>query len=395
MAGLTRVASVAAGALLALVAVVATAAQPRMVTVTTLLRVAFTSPSRGVGLFVRSTIPAKGIGNGRCAFFTRTTTDGGASFGVAGATIGTTGCASGYLVAGVAADGAGDLFAYDPGLFVSHDGGASWRSQKMPGPLLALTAVGRSVWALRDSCSAPTSRAPTCRLTLIVSADGGRSWAQAPQQPPDRSFSLEFASSASTWLWREDAQRAVVIVPPRVLSPSANTVMLDQTLDGGTHWSSTSAPCPTGPLSVEFSIAPDGARWLACAGEPGAGEQAKSFARSLDGGRTWLAGASPCLIGTIATCHHGMPLGGYLGGLAALSPTTAFYVGGRSSLTYTRDGGRSWQVEPGFSGDASGTSEGIFVNASDGWALDEGFGGHAVLWRTRDGGTRWTRLTTA
>ena len=90
-----------------------------------------------------------------------------------------------------------------------------------------------------------------------------------------------------------------------------------------------------------------------------------------------------------------MPLGGYLGGLAALSPTTAFYVGGRSSLTYTRDAGRSWQVEPGFSGDASGTSEVSFVDASDGWALDEGFGAHAVLWRTRDRGTRWTRLATA
>jgi hypothetical protein len=392
MAALRRIASVAAGVLLALVAVVATAAQPRTVTVTTLLRVAFTSPSRGMGLFVRSTIPEKGIGNGRCAFFTRATADDGAGFGVAGATIATTSCASGYLLAGVAADGAGDVFAYGPGLFVSHDGGASWRSQKMPGPLLALTAVGRSVWALSDSCSAPTSRAPTCRLTLIVSTDGGRSWAQAPRQPPDRSFSSEF-SGPSTWLWREDAERAAVIVPPRALSTSANTVMLEQTLDGGAHWSSTSAPCPAGPLSVEFSIAPDGARWLACAGEPGTGEQAKSFARSLDGGRTWLAGASPCLIGT--TCHRGMPLGGYLGGLAALSPTTAFYVGGRSSLTYTRNSGRSWHVEPGFSGDASGTSEVTFVNASDGWALDEGFGGHAVLWRTRDGGTRWTRLKTA
>jgi photosystem II stability/assembly factor-like uncharacterized protein len=394
MAGRARIASVAAGALLALVAVVASAAQPRTVTVTPLLRVAFTSPSRGVGLFVRSTTPENGIGNGRCAFFTRATTDGGASFGVVGATIATTSCASGYLVVGFAVDGAGDVFAYGPGLFVSHDGGASWRPQKMPGTLLALTAVRRSVWALSDSCSAPTSRAPTCRLTLLVSADGGRSWAQAARQPPNRSFSSEF-SGPSTWLWREDAQRAVVIVPHASYPPSANTVILEQTLDGGAHWSSTPAPCAAAPLSVEFSIAPDGARWFACAGEPGAGEQEKSFARSLDGGRTWLAGASPCLIGTIPTCHHGMPLRGYLGGLAALSPTTAFYVGGRSSLTYTHDGGRSWHVEPDFSGDPSGTSEVTFVNATDGWALDEGFGGHPVLWRTRDGGTQWTRLNTA
>jgi len=97
------------------------------------------------------------------------------------------------------------------------------------------------------------------------------------------------------------------------------------------------------------------------------------------------------VIGT--RCHHGMPLGGYLSGLAAISAETAFYVGARSSLTATRDGGRSWTAERGFSGDASGTAEVTFVG-DDGWAIDEGFGGHSVLWRTRDGGARWTRLMT-
>jgi photosystem II stability/assembly factor-like uncharacterized protein len=92
---------------------------------------------------------------------------------------------------------------------------------------------------------------------------------------------------------------------------------------------------------------------------------------------------------------HVVPLGGYLGGLAAISAASAFYVGDRSSLTVTNDGGHSWRPEPGFAGDASGTAEVTFVDAKDGWAIDEGFGGHAVLWRTRDGGARWHRLTTA
>jgi len=393
MSGLARIASVAAGAALALAGVVATAAQPRTVTVTTLLRVAFTSPSRGVGLFVRSTIPENGIGNGRCAFFTRTTTDGGASFGVASGTIRTTGCASGYLVAAVAADGAGDLFADDPGLFESHDGGASWEAVRLGGTVVAVAPAGRSVWALRETgCPNGTD---TCTLTLLVSADGGRSWRAAAHQPPERRFPPAPAAvhpSDSTWLLRSSATAAAIVLPPAAGSSAAT---VEQTLDGGGHWTTGTAPCVAGAFVVDYSVAPTGARWIACAGEPGAGEQEKSFARSLDGGRTWLAGAPPCLIGTMTTCHRGMPLGGYLGGLAALSPTTAFYVGGRSSLTYTRDGGRSWQVEPGFSGDASGTSEVTFVNASDGWALDEGFGGHAVLWRTRDGSRRWTRLRTA
>jgi len=390
MSGLARIASVAAGAAMALAAVVATAAQPRTVTVTTLLRVAFTSPSRGVGLFVHSTIPENGVGSGRCAFFTRTTTDGGASFGVAGATIRTTGCASGYLVAGVAATGAGDVFAYDPGLFESHDGGASWDAVRLGGTVVALAPAGRSVWALRETgCARGSGR---CTLTLLKSADGGRSWRATAHQPPEHSFSAPVPLPLDASLLRSSANAAAIVLPP-VAGSSAATI--EQTLDGGGHWTTGAAPCVVGAFAIYYSAAQTGARWVACAGQPATGEQEKSFARSLDGGKTWLAGASPCLIGTITTCHRGMPLGGYLGGLAALSPTTAFYVGGRSSLTFTRDGGRSWQVEPGFSGDASGTSEVTFPSASDGWALDEGFGGHAVLWRTRDGGTRWTRLTTA
>jgi photosystem II stability/assembly factor-like uncharacterized protein len=89
-----------------------------------------------------------------------------------------------------------------------------------------------------------------------------------------------------------------------------------------------------------------------------------------------------------------MPLVGSIDELIATSAKTAFYVGARSSLTETRNGGRSWIAEPGFSGDASGTSEVTFTGADDGWAIDEGSGGHAALWRTRDGGTHWTRLAT-
>lgn len=364
-----------------------TAAPPRTVAVTTLLRVAFTSPSRGVGLFRRSTVPQNGVGSGRCAFFTRTTTSGGAGFGVEGGTIRTTGCGSGYLVAAVAADGAGDLFAYDPGLFESHDGGKSWQPVRLGGTVVALAPAGRSVWALRETgCFQGTG---TCTLTLLVSADGGRSWRTAAPQPPKRRFPGALAAALtpnSTWLLHSSATVAAIVLPPTARSSAAT---IEQTLDGGGHWMTGAAPCLAGAFVIDYSVAPTGARWIACAGEPGAGEQQKTFARSLDGGRRWLLGPT-CVIGT--NCDHGMPLGGYLGGLVAIRNKTAFYVGARSSLTATRDGARSWTAEPGFSGDAAGTAEVTFVGADDGWAIDEGFDG--VLWRTRDGGTHWTRLTT-
>jgi photosystem II stability/assembly factor-like uncharacterized protein len=71
--------------------------------------------------------------------------------------------------------------------------------------------------------------------------------------------------------------------------------------------------------------------------------------------------------------------------------TTAFYTGGRSTLTATFDGGRSWSAEPGFSRQTSGSSDVTFVNREDGWAIDDGFGGQAVLWETVDGGHHWVR----
>ena len=365
----------------------AIAAQPGTVTTTTLLRVAFTSPLRGVGLFVRSMVPENGASTGGCAFFTRTITDGGAGFGRAGATIRTTGCGLGYLVAGIAADGAGDVFAYDPGLFESHDGGASWKAVRLGGTVVALTPSGRSVWVLRESgCPRGNER---CTLTLLVSADGGRSWRPAVHQPPERRLWPGLgAGGALTSLLRSSATAASIVLPPARGSSAAR---VEQTVDGGVRWTTGTAPCLAAAWVIDYSVATTGARWIACAGEPGAGEQLKTFARSFDGGRTWRAG-STCMIGT--RCERGMPLGGYLGELAAISAKTAFYVGERSSLTATRDGGRSWTAEPGFSGDASGTAEVTFAGADDGWAIDEGFGGHAVLWRTRDGGTRWTRLKT-
>lgn len=225
-----------------------------------------------------------------------------------------------------------------------------------------------------------------------MSADGGRSWRAAAHQPPERRFPPALAAahpSDSTWLLRSSATAAAIVLPPAAGSSAAT---IERTLDGGGHWTTGTAPCLAGAFGIDYSVAPTGARWIACAGEPSAGEQPKTFARSLDGGHTWRPGPT-CVIGT--RCDDGVPLGGYLGGLAAISAEAAFYVGERSSLTATRDGGRSWTAEPGFSGDASGTAEVAFVGADDGWAIDEGFGGHAVLWRTRDGGRRWTRLTTA
>ena len=362
----------------------AVGAQSPTVTVT-LLRVSFSSPSRGVGLFLRAV--GSGSGAGRCTLFTRTTTDAGVNFEPTHAPILAAACGSEYPADQIAGDGAGDLFAYGPGLIESHNDGTSWQRVRLGGTIVALSAVGRAVWALRVSGCQPGSG--VCLLTLLVSADAGRSWRAAVHQPPRRRFPWPLTgvqTSDSTWMLRSSATAATIVLPP---APRSAAAIVEQTRDDGGSWTATTAPCFAGAFAIEYSVAPSGARWIACAAEPGAGAQQKTFARSLGPGLAWQRGLT-CAIGT--RCEKGMPIGGYLGGLVAISAETAFYVGGRSSLTTTRNGGRSWAVEPGFSGDASGTAEVTFVGIDDGWAVDQGFGGHAALWRTDDGGARWTRL---
>ncbi|MDE3132230.1 MAG: hypothetical protein KGL16_13860 [Acidobacteriota bacterium] len=56
----------------------ANAASAKVTTSTTLLRVAFASANRGVGLF--ATASSAGSGSGRCVLYTRATDDGGSSW---------------------------------------------------------------------------------------------------------------------------------------------------------------------------------------------------------------------------------------------------------------------------------------------------------------------------
>ena len=69
------------------------------------------------------------------------------------------------------------------------------------------------------------------------------------------------------------------MLPPAAGSSAAT---VEQTLDGGGHWTTGKAPCVAGAFVIDYSVASTGAHWIACAGEPGAGEQEKRFARSLE-----------------------------------------------------------------------------------------------------------------
>ena len=341
--------------------------------------IAFVSPRVGYGL-VQGTAVA-------CSIAVARTGDGGARFG-APVVLASRPCAGAAPAGALAFDGHGDGFAYGPALFATHDGGRSWRRVPQPGTVVAVAAIGRSVWMLEGRCPAGTTdfAARACPLRLLVSGDGGRHWSPAPAQPHGAlttrgALALEPAQGQS-WLVRASTRLGYVLANP---TPRAGTAPLWRTADGGRTWTARRIPCLRADESVMLAAAPSGALTAVCAAQPGAGFQPKSVAQSLDGGRTWSLHAS-CGYPSVSSRCRG-PLGaGYLGALVATSARTAFVTGPRSLLLVTHDGGASWlPVRAVGDFNAAGGAAGVvFPDPVHGVAF-----GYRRLWRTADGGRSW------
>jgi photosystem II stability/assembly factor-like uncharacterized protein len=346
--------------------------------------VAFTTATRGYGEFV--SYPAS-----RCRVAVAATTDGGARFS-APVMVATWRCATGAEPAGsLAFDVHGDGFLYGPKLFVTHDGGRAWVASHQPGQVLAVEADQRSVWMLQADCR-HVDGPGRCPLRLLESADGGRTWTPAPSQPP--AFASGYggavpagAAQGQSWLARTGRSSGYVasLMPGPGMTRTAG---LWFTSDGGRSWSRRRTPC-TG-MSAALSAAPGGVLFAVCASQPGAGQQGKTVARSADGGRSWTRPAS-CRLGACP-----WPLGfGYLGSIDAADAHTVYLVGDRSPLLVTTDGGSRWRTVTAITaGSDAGTSQVNFFGRSDGLVVGaDNAPPHSeqpAIWRTSDGGARWS-----
>lgn len=344
--------------------------------------VAFFNASDGYGLFNRS--------NGSsCSLAVAPTRDEGDTFAPL-STVTEYTCADGYPARRVAFDNVGDGFVYGPQLFISHDGGATWSAADGFSDVLDVVPLGRSVWALEESCSQSTGN---CGVGVEQSTDGGRTWSTV-------TFPGQEMPSGTPAMVRTSVLSTLIVIPPLPVvdsSPPTSSLLL-RTTDGGSTWQQSSVPCVG--MSVFLSQAPDGTIWLGCASEPGAGGQAKELARSFDGGATWTAVQCPANTNpaSFPGCYFSNTMnGGYLGDLAATSSITAFADGGRNDVLVTRDGGTTWSETNPVIGDMdSGTTGLFFANSEDGWVISGATPtANEGLWRTTDGGSTWSPAWTA
>ena len=284
-----------------------------------LAMIAFLSPTTGYGVFEEQ-------GPGGCQDLVGPTTNGGSTF-TALVPVTSWSCGSSAPVQALAFDDHGDGFLYGPELFVSHDGGSSWAPDSQPDAVLAVQALGSSVWMLESGC--PTTHPGTfgpCHLRLLESTDGGRTWGDSPPLPAGAIFNgnLSEAALGQTWLVARRPILGLCTVESRRQWPGTRrcpTLVHQRRRD---LWSTRNIPCAIGALSVVLSAAPDGTLLAVCASEPGAGNQAKSAVRSTDGGLTWTTESS-CSPGVSPPANCVAPLSsGYLGEIDATSSEKGF-----------------------------------------------------------------------
>ncbi len=306
-------------------------------------------------------------------------------------------CAQSAPASALAFDDHGDGFLYGPELFITHDNGVTWSQSHQRGTVLSVEALGNSIWMLETSHSAPFSASSnsTVALRLLSSANGGRTWSVLPT--PQSAEVRPANAEGSGWLVRINQTSAYLASSSGASDGTptpTHTTPLWFTTDSGATWSSRTIPCGGFYTNVALSAAPDGTIFDVCAGEPSAGNQLKETLRSTNEGRSWQV-RSMCHFSTtnVLHCTPGSQFSGYLGEIDAVSSSTVYLVGGRSSLMVSRNGGTTWMVvPPGLGGDAGGTGQVIFFSPSNGIVLGDGEfeNNRPTLWSTTDGGAHWT-----
>lgn len=253
---------------------------------------------------------------------------------------------------------AGDGAAGQARIYVTNDGGASWR--------LALADSTKGVFfdALKfwdDERGIALSDPVGGRFVVFATDDGGATWWKATTMPAALEGEAAFAAGGA----------ALAIAPPAhawFVTGGPNGSRVYHTADRGRTWTVSDAPLPVrgasaGLFGVDFrnaevGVAVGGDYRLAREGE-------QHVARTDDGGRTWtLAPASPATTGYWSGISYAPGTRGGSGVVAV----------GLAGTMLSRDDGATWTRI-----DTTAYNAVSFASPSAGWAV--GPGGRVAKWR--------------
>ncbi len=216
----------------------------------------------------------------------------------------------------------GQLWVLDgDGLFLTGDGGSSWKLIAVPGagdPLANYEAIEfvslRQGWIVVGRVNS---------LQVARTSDGGKEWSSVTL--PASLFPRGWQGADVSFINRYDGW--VVVQPYTPPGRQARSVVL-YTTDGGVRWTVATAAAPVS--SVIFSSATSG--W-------GLGLGATSLYRTTDGGRSWQPVTLPRPAGTATGAWISLTLPEIAGGRAVLLAVPA---AGDAITESTGDGGLTW-----------------------------------------------------
>jgi hypothetical protein len=269
-------------------------------------------------------------------------------------------------------------WAFDPAMWATTDGGATWTKQTPPGgrPLVALTGDADAVYAVVSACrfNQPVGNC-THRTTLWRTRPGGVSWTRV-------SLTLPVTNQA---VLAVHGRVAYVVVTAFLIAPAGSTPVdaLNVTVDGK-NWSPRPDPCRPADGETLTGIAPisDTEVALLCQGNIGIGKAEKRVLRSKDTGKTTSSAGT-------------MPIYGIVTQLVAAPDGTlvasSFSFG---SWIYRNTGGQTWTTQEDLGDGGVGWNDVVLTTNQIGFVVHGPAtccGGHGPgeLWETQDGGLTW------
>lgn len=248
------------------------------------------------------------------------------------------------------------------------DGGKRWLRLHTRAPVVDMeTGAGRA-YALVPGC-ASVDRCQTARLHRV---SGGLGRALPPVAVNANWYSLVVHGNS-----------VYLLTPSHPHGNALRAAALWVSHNLGGSWMRLSAPCRwPGALGGTLAAWSSSGLALACGSEPGAGNQAKTFYVSTDGGVRWR------LTGRLAFGP------GYIASLAAADRLTWVLTEGRlPTIEVTHDGGRSWRAAlPTQRGTGDeGWGYVAFTDRAQAVAVPWTLNG-SVLAFTRDGARTWTEV---